>query len=94
MSDFAKVIDGVVVNVIVADQAFIDTQSDKDDYIETWADANGDPAKRYNYAGIGFAYDKVKNAFVEPQPSEEATFDEVTMSWVMPPMKNPEADKT
>jgi len=41
-------------------------------------------AFRGNYAGIGFTYDENLDAFIPPKPSEDATFDEATYSWVMP----------
>lgn len=46
--------------------------------------ANGDPAKRYNYAGIGYTYDAVRNAFIAPQPFPSWVVDESTCQWVAP----------
>ena len=39
---------------------------------------------RGNYAGVGFVYDEALDAFIPPKPSEDATLDEVTFSWVVP----------
>lgn len=39
---------------------------------------------RYNYAGIGYVYDSVNDAFIPPKPSENATLDPVTFRWIEP----------
>jgi hypothetical protein len=39
---------------------------------------------RGNYAGIGFTYDETLDAFIPPKPSEDATLDPETFSWVVP----------
>jgi hypothetical protein len=39
---------------------------------------------RGNYAGIGWTYDEELDAFIPPKPSEDATLDETTFSWVVP----------
>jgi hypothetical protein len=39
---------------------------------------------RGNYAGIGFTYDEGLDAFIPPKPSEDATLDEETYSWIVP----------
>lgn len=39
---------------------------------------------RGNYAGIGFTYDETLDAFIPPKPSEDATLDTETFTWVMP----------
>tara|TARA_R110000764_G_scaffold232235_1_gene324474 strand:+ start:385 stop:654 length:270 start_codon:yes stop_codon:yes gene_type:complete len=86
MSHFAKVVDGVVEIVIVAEQDFIDAQEG------TWVQTsyntyggvhvNGGTPLRKNYAGIGSVYDAGRDAFYAPQPSENATLDEDTCLWV------------
>lgn len=51
---------------------------------------NGEPsadqskAYRGNYAGIGFTYDETLDAFIPPKPSDDATLDETTFTWVVP----------
>ena len=42
---------------------------------------------RYNYAGIGFRYDDVRDAFIAPEPEGHLGFDEDTCTWIMPPWK-------
>ena len=39
---------------------------------------------RYNYAGIGYTYDAVRNAFIAPEPDNAIGFDETTCKWIMP----------
>jgi hypothetical protein len=39
---------------------------------------------RFNYAGIGFTYDEERDAFISPKPSEDATLDEATCTWIVP----------
>jgi hypothetical protein len=52
--------------------------------------ATGEPsadqskAFRGNYAGIGFTYDEALDAFLPPKPSDDATLDEATYSWIVP----------
>jgi hypothetical protein len=41
-------------------------------------------AFRGNYAGEGFTYDEDLDAFIPPKPSENATLDEDTFSWIVP----------
>jgi hypothetical protein len=46
--------------------------------------ADQSKAFRGNYAGIGFTYDEGLDAFIPPKPSEDATLDETTFSWIVP----------
>jgi hypothetical protein len=36
---------------------------------------------RYNYAGIGFAYDSIRDAFIPPKCHDEAILDEAICRW-------------
>lgn len=66
---YAKVdVSGNIENVIVADSSIISARPDANLYIQTFADASGDAAKRYNYAVIGGKFDSVNNAFIPPAP--------------------------
>lgn len=47
-------------------------------------DFGGTPYRK-NYAGIGYTYDPVRDAFIPPKPREDATLDEATCLWVAPP---------
>ena len=39
---------------------------------------------RKNYAGIGYTYDAVKDAFIAPKPDTATGFDEDTCKWIVP----------
>ena len=39
---------------------------------------------RFNYAGIGYTYDTVRDAFIAPQPFASWVLDEATCWWVAP----------
>jgi hypothetical protein len=39
---------------------------------------------RYNYAGIGFIYDAVRDAFISPEPNNAIGFNENTCQWIVP----------
>jgi hypothetical protein len=95
MSHFAKVENGIVVQVIKAEQDFIDTQEGT--WVQTSYNTNdgvhhdpetrepdGGVALRMNYAGIGFTYDSERDAFIPPQPAEDWTFVEEKCSWQPP----------
>ena len=99
MSHFAKVIDGIVETVQVADQNFIDSGvvGDPNNWIQTSYNTRGgvhyDPisnepdggvALRKNYAGIGYAYDKTRDAFISPQPYLSWELNEDTCKWDAP----------
>lgn len=40
---------------------------------------------RKNYAGIGFTYDPVLDAFIPPKPFPSCIFDPDTAAWICPP---------
>ena len=39
---------------------------------------------RKNYAGIGYTYDAVRDAFIAPEPDNATGFDELTCQWIVP----------
>ena len=39
---------------------------------------------RFNYAGIGYFYDEVRNAFIAPEPEGNLGLDETTCQWIIP----------
>ena len=103
MSHFAKVEDGVVTNVIVAEQDYIDTQDGT--WVQTSYNTKGgkhyDPVTgeedsgtplRKNYAGIDNIYDSVRDAFYAPQPFPSWTLDDDTCLWE-PPVALPDDGK-
>ena len=98
MAHFAKVCDGKVVQVIVAEPEFFDTfvDSSPGEWIQTSYNtrggvhygSDGQPdggvALRGNYAGIGFVYDRTNDVFYPPQPFASWTLNETTWLWDSP----------
>lgn len=88
MSHFAKVCDGKVVQVIVAEQEFFDTfvDSTPGEWIQTSYNTiggqhpEGRPLRK-NFAGIGFTYDREKDAFIPPKPEGDFVLNEETCLW-------------
>jgi hypothetical protein len=50
----------------------------------TWVKTSYNGNIRKNYAGIGFTYDEVRDAFIAPEPENHLGFDETTCQWIMP----------
>jgi hypothetical protein len=76
MKYFAKVNDGVVLRVIVAEPEFFN--SFVDDSAGEWIETKTDGSLRKNYAGAGYKYDSVRDAFIPPNPYPSWTLDEET----------------
>jgi hypothetical protein len=88
MSHFAKVVDGKVTQVIVAEPEFFDTfvDSSPGTWLQTSYNTHGNQHPegrplRGNYAGIGFTYDAVNDVFYAPKPSDTAVLNETTWLW-------------
>jgi len=103
MSHFAKIDNGLVTSVIVADQEFVDGQAGT--WVQTSYNTRGGVhyapnsnesdsgiALRKNYAGIGYTYDKIKDAFIAPQPYPSWLLDDETCQWNAP-VPEPDDDK-
>lgn len=43
---------------------------------------SGQPHLRYNFAGPGFLYDPIRDAFIPPKPEGDWVLDEATCQWV------------
>ena len=91
MAHFAKVCDGKVVQVIVAEQDFFDTFIDTSpgEWIQTSYNTRGGKHPegrplRKNYAGIGYFYDRQKDAFIPPKPYDSWILNEETCLWDAP----------
>jgi len=91
MSHFAKVIDGIVTEVLVIEQDVIDTGMFGDPALWVQTSYNtyggqhpeGRPLRK-NYAGIGYTYDAGRDAFIPPQPFASWTLNEDTCLWNAP----------
>ena len=89
MSHFAKVENGIVTQVIVAEQDVIDSGLFGTGWVQTSYNTHagqhpeGRPLRK-NYAGIGFTYDSTRDAFIPPQPFPSWTLVEQTCQWTAP----------
>jgi hypothetical protein len=96
VTHFAKVSDGKVVQVIVAEPEFFETfvDSSPGEWIETsynthgGVHADGGTPLRKNYAGIGYSYDRKKDAFIPPKLFTSWTLNDETCLWE-PPVPKP-----
>ena len=98
MAHFAKVCDGKVVQVIVAEPEFFDTfvDSSPGEWIQTSYNTrggvhygqdgqpDGGVALRGNYAGIGYVYDRTNDVFYPQSPFPSWTLDNTTWLWQSP----------
>ena len=95
MSHFAKVVDGIVTDVLVAEQEAVDerpgewiqtsynTRGGKH-YAPNLRDEDDGVALRKNYSGIGYTYDETRDAFYSPQPFPSWSLNEDTCDWEAP----------
>ena len=107
MSHFAKILDGKVIQVIVAEPEFFDTFVDTS--AGTWLQTSyntrggvhygqdgqpdGGVALRGNYAGIGYIYDHQNDVFYAPQPFPSWVLNKTIWTWEAPtPMPTTELD--
>ena len=96
MSHFAKVENGKVVQVIVAEQDVIDSGIFGHGWVQTSYNTRGNVhygqdgqpdggvALRGNYAGIGYTYDEANDVFYAPQPFPSWTLNNQTWLWEAP----------
>lgn len=106
MGHFAKVMDGIVTQVIVAEPEFFDSFVDTSpgQWVQTSYNTHGGvhfgqdgqpdggAPLRKNYAGIGFSYDAARDAFIPPKPYPSWVLDEETCLWE-PPVAMPDDGK-
>ena len=89
MAHFAQVENGIVTQVIVAEQDVIDSGLFGTGWIQTSYNTRGGQHPegrplRKNYAGIGYTYDAQRDAFIAPQPFASWSLDENTCLWDAP----------
>jgi hypothetical protein len=107
MGHFAKVVDGKVTQVIVAEPDFFDTfvDSSPGQWIQTSYNTRGNVhydtisnvpdggiALRGNYAGIGYTYDNINDVFYPPKPFNSWVLSETSWLWE-PPAAYPDDGK-
>ena len=87
MAHYAFITDGIVTEVITG---IDETETIEGLDTETWyGNFRGQVCKRtsynnnirFNYAGIGYTYDQVRDAFIAPKCHNEAVLDEATCRW-------------
>jgi hypothetical protein len=100
MGHFAKVVDGKVTQVIVAEPEFFDTFVDSSPgaWVQTSYNTRGgvhygedgqpsadqSKALRGNYAGVGYTYDQANDVFYAPQPFASWVLNQTTWTWDAP----------
>ena len=57
-----------------------------------WKQTSYNGTFRKNYAGIGFSYDPIRDAFIAPQPYPSWTLNEENCRW-MPPINHPNSGR-
>ena len=94
MAHFAEIVDGLVARVVVVNNADTAQGGVEDGAIGaafcanllggTWVQTSYNNNIRYNYAGIGYTYDTVRDAFIAPKPFASWVLNEATCCWVAP----------
>lgn len=94
MSHWAELdLDNKVIRVLVCDNN--DPNGDEgyqwliDNFGGTWVQTSYNNKIRKNYAGIGYSYDSVRDAFIPPEPAEHLGLDENTCRWILIPEDMP-----
>jgi len=101
MAHYAKVNNGIVEQVIVAEAEFFETFVDTSP--GTWIQTSyntrggvhtlGGTPLRKNFAGIGYTYDAEKDAFIAPKPFPSWVLDEETCVWNAPVSRPDDGEK-
>jgi len=90
MSHYAKIEDGKVTQVIVAEADFIASRPETETWIQTSYNTRGGKhiqggtPLRGNYAGIGYSYDSVNDVFLPPTPFSSWPLNTSTWTWEPP----------
>jgi hypothetical protein len=92
MSHYAKIVDGKVTQVVVAEadffKTFVDTSPGQ--WIQTSYNTignkhtQGGTPLRGNYAGVGYTYDATNDVFYAPQPFASWSLNKDTWTWEAP----------
>lgn len=89
MAHFAQVENGIVTQVIVAEQDVIDSGLFGTGWVQTSYNTHGGQHPegrplRKNYAGVGYTYDEQRDAFIPPKPYPSWVLVEDTCLWTAP----------
>jgi hypothetical protein len=85
MSHFAKILDGKVVELIVAEQDFISSGAVGDS--SQWVEYKKDGSIRANSALMGGVYDSENDVFYAEKPFVSWTLNQTTWKWEAPVSK-------
>lgn len=103
MAHFAKLDENnIVIDVNVVNNDVLDPNNEEQSGIEfliqwsggytNWKQTSYSNRIRKNYAGIGYAYDPARDAFIPPKPYNSWILDEETCRWNAP-LEKPSLDK-
>ena len=96
MANFAQINNNIVTSVTVVDNSVITVDGIEHeqlgiDYLKNifgqntnWVQTSYNSKFRKHYAGIGFTYDKVLDAFIPPKPYDSWLFDSNNCIWISP----------
>ena len=97
MAHYAKVENGVVTNVIVAEADVVNANTFGSGWVQTSYNTRGgvhpeNRPLRKNFAAVGYTYDSVRDAFIPPKPFESWVLNEETCLFD-PPSAKPDDNK-
>ena len=98
MAHFAKLDENdIVIEVLVVDDAWLNDGTGVENESQGiaalqqwsgghpyWAQTSYNHNIRVRYAGIGYTFDRVRNAFIQPKPYPSWLLNEATTLWVAP----------
>lgn len=96
MAHFAQVNEFNIVQqvIVVADSDCLDANGNESEAVGAaychnliggrWLQTSYNNNMRVRFAGIGYKYDAVRNAYIPPQPYLSWTFNETTLDWQAP----------
>ena len=86
MAHFAKLDqNNIVTGVYVVGDEYETTYAEwRKEFGEIYVQTSYNNNIRFNYAGIGYSYDEVRDAFIAPEPEGNLGLDEATCQWIMP----------
>lgn len=96
MAHFAQIDDNGIVRqvVVVGNNDCLDTNGNESEAVGAafcqnlfggrWLQTSYNNNIRVRYAGIGYRYDAVRDAFIPPQPYLSWVFNEITLDWDPP----------
>jgi hypothetical protein len=83
MAHVAKIENSIVTQVIVVSNDVVDPENFATELLGgTWIQTSYNGKIRFNFAGISYSYDEVRDAFIAPQCHAEAVLDEAVCLWV------------